>query len=75
LTFRKVRKGEECAFALSLLSLQWPGADYGYEVTSNDVWAAYTHTTKAARQQRVGGGTRYKTPRLIGATNLWLPAA
>jgi hypothetical protein len=38
------------AFALGagLLSLQWLVAGYGYEVTSNDVWAAYTHTMKAA---------------------------
>jgi hypothetical protein len=36
------------ALGAGLLSLQWLVAGYGYEVTSNDVWAAYTHTMKAA---------------------------
>jgi hypothetical protein len=51
------------AFALGagLLSLQWLVAGYRYEVTSNDVWAAYTHTMKAASN---GGKTAHTLERV-----------
>jgi hypothetical protein len=41
---------KEPAFSLEvgLLALRWLAAGYGYDVTSTDVWSAYTHTMKAA---------------------------
>jgi hypothetical protein len=33
---------------VGLLALRWLAEGYGYEVTSADVWSAYTHTMKAA---------------------------
>jgi len=36
---------------VGLLALHWLTEGYGYEVTSADVWSAYTHTMKAASNQ------------------------
>ena len=33
---------------IGLLALRWLADGYGYEVTSVDVWSAYTHTMRAA---------------------------
>jgi hypothetical protein len=41
-------KQPDFALGAGLRSLQWLVAGYGYEVTSADVWAAFTHTMKAA---------------------------
>lgn len=42
--------GKQPAFALEagLLALHWLAQGYGYEITSADVWAAYSNTLKAA---------------------------
>ena len=56
------------AFALGagLLSLQWLVAGYGYEVTSADVWAAYTHTMKAAANAGNAAQTLERVKQLVG---------
>ena len=56
------------AFALGagLLSLQWLVAGHGYEVTSADVWAAYTHTMKAAANVGNGAQTLERVKQLVG---------
>ena len=56
------------AFALGagLLSLQWLVAGYGYEVTSADVWAAYTHTMKAAANSGNAAQTLERVKQLVG---------
>ncbi len=40
------------AFALEvgLAALRWLGEGYGYEITADDVWAAYSHTIRAAER-------------------------
>jgi hypothetical protein len=57
------------AFALGagLLSLQWLVAGYGYEVTSTDVWAAYTHTMKAAANAGNSAQTLERVNQLVGS--------
>jgi hypothetical protein len=42
--------GEQPFFAVGagLIALRWLVAGYGYEITSSDVWAAYSSTMKAA---------------------------
>lgn len=49
------------AFAVEagLAALRWIIHGYGYEITGADVWAAYSHTIKAAAN--VGGGTTSDT--------------
>jgi hypothetical protein len=49
-----------------LLSLQWLVAGYGYEVTSADVWAAYTHTMKAAANAGNAAQTLERVKQLVG---------
>ena len=41
-------KKPDFSVEVGLLSLRWLAEGYGYEVTSADVWSAYTHTMKAA---------------------------
>jgi hypothetical protein len=57
------------AFALGagLLSLQWLVADYLYEVTSTDVWAAYSHTMKAAAKAGESVQTLERVKQLVGS--------
>lgn len=57
------------AFALGagLLSLRWLVAGYGYEVTSTDVWAAYTHTMKAADNAGEAARTLERVKQLVGS--------
>jgi hypothetical protein len=57
------------AFALGagLLSLQWLVAGYGYEVTSTDVWAAYTHTMKAASHAGETAQILERVKQLVGS--------
>jgi hypothetical protein len=56
------------AFALGagLLSLRWLVAGYGYDVTSTDVWAAYTHTMKAAANVGNTEQTLERVKQLVG---------
>jgi hypothetical protein len=56
------------AFALGagLLSLRWLIAGYGYEVTSADVWAAYTQTMKAAANAGETAQTLERVKQLVG---------
>ena len=44
---------KEPAFSLEsgLLALRWLAEGYGYDVTSADVWSAYTHTMRAASNE------------------------
>jgi hypothetical protein len=53
------------ALGAGLLSLQWLVAGYGYEVTSADVWAAYTHTMKAAANGGNGAQTLERVKQLV----------
>jgi hypothetical protein len=57
------------AFALGagVLSLQWLVAGYGYEITSADVWAAYTHTMKAAANAGKAAQTLERVKQLVGS--------
>jgi hypothetical protein len=41
-------------------------AGYGYDVTSTDVWAAYTHTMKAAANADNSAQTLERVKQLIG---------
>ena len=40
----------EFAVEAGLAALRWLAEGYGYEITGADVWAAYTHTMKAAEK-------------------------
>jgi len=44
--------GSVFALEAGLAALRWLAAGYGYEITGVDVWAAYSHTIKAA--ERIG---------------------
>jgi hypothetical protein len=43
-------KHPEFALRAGLAAMRWLAAGYGYEITGADVWAAYSHTLKAAEQ-------------------------
>ena len=43
-------KHPEFALRAGLAAMRWLAAGYGYKVTGADVWAAYSHTLKAAEQ-------------------------
>jgi hypothetical protein len=45
-----VTKNPEFALKAGLAAIRWLAAGYGYEVSGADVWAAYSHTIKAAEQ-------------------------
>jgi len=45
----------EFAVEAGLAALHWLVEGYGYEITSADVWAAYTETMKAAEKAGRGG--------------------
>lgn len=55
------------AFALGagLLALHWLVQGYGYEITSADVWAAYSSTMHAAEQNETVADTRERVMRLV----------
>jgi hypothetical protein len=61
--------GKEPGFAVTagLLALRWLVQGYGYEITSTDVWAAYTHTMKAAENAGTVAGTRERLRRLVAS--------
>ena len=60
---------ERPAFALEagIAALRWLTSGYGYEITGADVWAAYTHTMKAATQQESAEATRERIRELVAA--------
>ena len=43
-----VNKNPDFALRAGLAAMRWLAVGYGYEVTGADVWAAYSHTLKAA---------------------------
>ena len=59
------------AFAVEagLAALRWLLQGYGYEVASADVWAAYTHTIKAAGNTPAADEIRSRIRALIDSAN------
>jgi tetratricopeptide (TPR) repeat protein len=43
-----VQKNPEFALTAGLAAMRWVSQGYGFEITGADVWAAYSHTIKAA---------------------------
>lgn len=58
---------KEPSFAVEagMAALRWLAAGYGYEITSADVWAAYTHTITAAEQAGCGAETMERIRKLV----------
>jgi hypothetical protein len=48
-------------------ALRWLVEGYGYEITGADVWAAYTHTMKAAEKAARGGEMRDRIRPLVAS--------
>jgi hypothetical protein len=59
------------AFAVEagLAALRWLVQGYGYEITSADVWAAYTNTINAAAHTRTADEIRSRIRALIDSAN------
>jgi hypothetical protein len=59
------------AFALEagLAALRWLMQGNGYEITSADVWAAYTHAVKAATNAHAADEIRGRIRALIDSAN------
>jgi hypothetical protein len=59
---------EQPAFATQagLLALHWLVQGYGYEITSADVWAAYSCTLKAAEKNGTAGEVRERIKKMVG---------
>ena len=55
----------EFAVEAGLAALHWLAEGYGYEITGADVWAAYTHTMKAAEQAGRAGEVRDRIRALV----------
>ena len=53
------------AVGAGLLALHWLVEGYGYEITSADVWAAYTHTLKAAEKAGAVEATKERIRQLV----------
>jgi hypothetical protein len=60
---------EESAFAMGagLLALHWLLQGHGYEITGADVWAAYSHTLKAAERCGAADDVRLRIRELVAA--------
>jgi hypothetical protein len=60
---------EEPAFAVGagLLALHWLVQGYGYEITGADVWAAYSHTLKAAERCGDADAVRRRIRELVAS--------
>jgi hypothetical protein len=56
------------ALAAGLLAVHWLAQGYGYEITSADVWAAYSSTMKAAEQAGKVDEARVSIRRIAAAT-------
>ncbi|HBH03719.1 MAG TPA: hypothetical protein DDZ42_17660 [Candidatus Rokubacteria bacterium] len=57
----------EFAVEAGLAALHWLVEGYGYEITSADVWAAYTETMKAAEQAGRAGDARDRIRTLVAS--------
>ena len=57
----------EFAVEAGLAALRWLVEGYGYEITSADVWAAYTETMKAAEQAGRAGDARDRIRTLVAS--------
>ena len=57
----------EFAVEAGLAALRWLVEGYGYEITSADVWAAYTETMKAAEQAGRAGDARDRIRALVAS--------
>ena len=55
----------EFAVEAGLAALHWLVEGYGYEITSADVWAAYTETMKAAERAGRAGEARERIRTLV----------
>ena len=55
----------EFAVEAGLAALHWLVEGYGYEITSADVWAAYTETMKAAETAGRAGEARERIRTLV----------
>jgi hypothetical protein len=53
------------AVEAGLAALRWLAEGYGYEITGTDVWAAYTHTMKAAENTGCKSETLERIRKLI----------
>jgi hypothetical protein len=58
---------KEPAFSVEVgvLALRWLAEGYGYDVTSADVWSAYTHTMKAASNCGAADETRERLRQVV----------
>jgi hypothetical protein len=45
-----VEKNPQFAMQAGLAAIRWLAEGYGFEISGADVWAAYSHTLKAADQ-------------------------
>ena len=62
-------KHSEFAVEAGLAALRWLVRGYGYEITSADVWAAYTNTIKAAANTPAADEIRSRIGALIDSAN------
>jgi hypothetical protein len=60
-----VEKNPAFAVEAGLAALRWLVQGYGYEITGADVWAAYSHTVKAAANVDGGHDIRHRILALI----------
>ena len=55
------------AYAVGFAALDWLSRGYGHEITSLDVWSAYTHTIRAADQLGASDAAKASIRELIAA--------
>ncbi len=67
--FKADLAAKQPAFALEagMLALRWLAQGYGYEITSADVWAAYSNTLKAAEKKDVVTQTKQRIRELVAS--------
>jgi hypothetical protein len=64
-----VERNPAFAVEAGLAALRWLVRGYGYEITSADVWAAYSHTIKAAATVDGGHDIRRRILALIDSAD------
>jgi hypothetical protein len=64
-----VERNPAFAVEAGLAALRWLVQGYGYEITSADVWAAYSHTIKAAATVDGGHDIRRRILALIDSAD------
>ena len=57
----------EFATEAGLAALRWLVEGYGYEISGTDVWAAYTHTMKAAEKAARAAEVRDRIRTLVAS--------